>query len=403
MGKPIFRPADILIPKAADMHAWSVIACDQFTSEREYWDRVRALVGNRPSTLNMIVPEAHLNDEPALDAARRAGEAMEDYLAGDIFTLLRDSYIYVERSVSGGVRKGVVGMVDLEEYNFQYGAKTPVCSSERTVAERLPARMLIRDCAALELPHSLLLIDDKERSVIEPIAKMRASLPIVYDFDLMEGGGHITGRLIEGERARELSARFDALSGDPKFIVGDGNHSLAAAKELWNKLRAGLSPEEIENHPARFALCEAGNVYDDGIRFEPIHRIMFGVDPWKLYDEMRDKLLSPDGREVTIVIGGEKVGRMRLKGKSFGKMVDIMQDMLEEYESVYEGTLDYIHDEESLIALTKAEESLGILMPTIEKCDLFETVARDGVFPKKSFSIGHARDKRYYLECRKIR
>ncbi|MBQ4426305.1 MAG: DUF1015 domain-containing protein [Oscillospiraceae bacterium] len=403
MENSIFRPADILIPKAADMRAWSVIACDQFTSEREYWDRVRSLVGDSPSTLNMIVPEAHLSDEPALDAARRASAAMEEYLAGDIFTLFRDSYIYVERTVTGGVRKGVVGMIDLEKYNFQYDAKTPVRSSERTVAERLPARMLIRDCAALELPHSLLLINDKEKSVIEPFGEKRASLPVVYDFDLMEGGGHITGRLIEGEAARELSERFDSLPGDLKFIVGDGNHSLAAAKELWNKLRAGLSPEEIENHPARFALCEVNNVYDNGIRFEPIHRIMFGIDPWKLYDEMREKLESPDGREVTVVIGGERVGKVRLKGRSFGKMVDIMQEVLEEYESVYEGTLDYIHDEESLIALTEAEESLGILMPTIEKRDLFETVSRDGVFPKKSFSIGHARDKRYYLECRKIR
>ena len=403
MENSIFRPADILIPKAADMRAWSVIACDQFTSEREYWDRVRSLVGESPSTLNMIVPEAHLSDEPALDAARRASAAMEEYLAGDIFTLFRDSYIYVERTVTGGVRKGVVGMIDLEKYNFQYDAKTPVRSSERTVAERLPARMLIRDCAALELPHSLLLINDKEKSVIEPLGEKRASLPVVYDFDLMEGGGHITGRLIEGEAARELSERFDSLPGYPKFIVGDGNHSLAAAKELWNKLRAGLSPEEIGNHPARFALCEVNNVYDNGIRFEPIHRIMFGIDPWKLYDEMREKLESPDGREVTVVIGGERVGKVRLKGRSFGKMVDIMQEVLEEYESVYEGTLDYIHDEESLIALTEAEESLGILMPTIEKRDLFETVSRDGVFPKKSFSIGHARDKRYYLECRKIR
>lgn len=403
MADSIFRPADILIPKSADLSVWSVIACDQFTSEREYWDRVREKVGTSPSTLNMIVPEAHLNDEPPLDAARRANEAMEEYLEGGLFTVLRDSYIYVEREVSEGVRRGVVGMIDLEAYNFQYGAKTPVRSSERTVAERLPARMLVRDEAALELPHSLLLIDDEAKTVIEPLAKESERLPVVYDFRLMEGGGRITGRLVAGEDADALRARFDALSGDPKFIVGDGNHSLAAAKELWNKLSASLSPEEAANHPARFALCEVNNVYDPGVKLHPIHRIMFGVDPRRLMEEMYEKLQSPDGREVTLVIGGEKVGRLRLRGKSFGRMVDIMQDVLEEFESDYEGTLDYIHDGESLIRLTETEESLGILMPTIEKKDLFETVARDGVFPKKSFSIGHARDKRYYLECRKIK
>lgn len=403
MENSIFRPAEILIPEVSDMRAWSVIACDQFTSEREYWDRVRRIVGEEPSTLNMIVPEAHLNDEPALDAARRANAAMEEYIERDVFTALRDAYIYVEREVSGGVRRGVVGMVDLEHYNFQYGAKTPVRASERTVAERLPARMLIRDSAVLELPHSLLLIDDKERSVIEPLSEKKNSLNKIYDFDLMEGGGHICGWLIQNENAELLREKFDALEGDIKFIVGDGNHSLAAAKELWNKIKLTLTPEEQINHPARFALCEVNNVYDDGIRFEPIHRIMFGVDPWKLYDLMREKLESPEGREITVVIGGKRIGKMRLKGKSFGKMVDIMQDVLEEYESVYEGTLDYIHDEDSLINLTLSEESLGILMPTIEKSDLFESVAQFGVFPKKSFSIGHARDKRYYLECRRIK
>lgn len=385
------------------MEKWSVIACDQFTSEREYWDRVGERVGTEPSTLRMIMPEAYLNDVPALDMAETTNRAMAEYLDGGVFERLPASFVYVERHTSKGVRHGVVGMIDLEAYDFTYGSKSPVRASERTVAERLPARMLIREKARLELPHTIVLIDDPEKLVIEPLRKIKDSFRKLYDFELMEGGGRIEGRLIEGEAALELEESFRVLSErELSYVIGDGNHSMAAAKELWNKIKTGLTEAEAETHPARFFLCEVVNVYDEGIVFEPIHRIVFNVDPDKLIELVKEKLEIPGGREVVLCSGGKKRGSVYLRGRSFGNMVEALQDILDEYASVYEGTVDYIHDEESLLKLTEEEGSVGFLMPVIGKEDLFATVMREGLWPKKSFSVGSARDKRYYLEAREI-
>lgn len=404
MLEGIFRPSEILVPEGLDMEAWSVIACDQFTSEPEYWDRVKARTEGIPSTFHMIMPEAYLNEVPAVHMAQMTSEAMERYLNGEVFRTLPQSYIYVEREVTGGaIRRGIVGMLDLEAYDFLRGSETPVRASERTVAERLPARTLIREGAALELPHTLVLIDDPERNIIEPLTDEEKGEPL-YDFDLMEGGGHIKGWQIAGERAERLEKAFDKLTErELAYVIGDGNHSLAAAKELWNKIRAGLTEEERETHPARFALCEVENVYDEGVVFEPIHRIIFNAEPEKLLELMRHKLESPEGRAVVPVVGGERREAIHVRGRSFGAMIDAMQDVLEEYESDYECLIDYIHDDESLISLTSEEGAVGFMMPVMDKSELFNTVLKHGVFPKKSFSIGHAKDKRYYLECRRIK
>ena len=405
MPKAAFRTADILLPKTPDLTDWSVIACDQFTSEPEYWDRVDAKVAGKLSTYHMILPEAYLDRVSPLQMADSANAAMRQCLDANVFEELSDSYVYVERHVTGGVRRGLVGALDLDAYDYSPRSVSPVRASERTVADRLPPRMKIRENAPLELPHIMVLMDDPDRSVIEPLHGRVHALRKIYDFDLMEDGGHITGWQVTGEEARAVDAALSAIAQrDVQIVIGDGNHSLAAAKELWNRLKSTLTPEEAEKHPARYALVELNNVYDPAITFEPIHRVVFGVDTEKLLELMEQKLSIPDGREIEYVIGGRVAGKMRLRGRSFGGMIEMLQSFIEEYAAMSDaGEVDYIHDEESLLKLTESPGSIGFLLPSMDKSDLFRTVISDGVFPKKSFSIGHARDKRYYLECRKIK
>ncbi len=404
MGKSAFVPADILVPDITDMEDWSVVACDQFTSEREYWDRVSLRTEGKLSTMHMIFPEAYLEDRSALDAAQDTNAVMEHYLESNIFRTLSDSFVYVEREVSGGVRKGLVGALDLEYYDYRPGSDAPVRASERTVAERLPARMLIRESAPLELPHAMVLIDDAEKSVIEPLHKRTDSLEKLYDFELMEGGGRIRGWQVPPDKSGPTLQALEELAGrDIQMIVGDGNHSLAAAKELWNRLRQNLTPECAAVHPARYALVELNNVYDPGVCFEPIHRIVFNLEPEKLLEVFREKLVVPGGREIECVVDGRVREKLPVRGRSFGDMVDSLQSFLEEYAVMVDGTMDYIHDRDALLRLTRETGSIGFLLPAMEKSEFFESVACQGIFPKKSFSIGHARDKRYYLECRRIR
>ncbi len=405
MSEPAFRPADILLPVTADMTDWSVIACDQFTSERAYWDRVEKRCADKLSTYHMILPEAYLGSVSPLDMAERANAAMRGCLEADVFETLPDSYVYVERHVTGGVRRGLVGALDLDAYDYSPRSVSPVRASERTVADRLPPRMKIRENAPLELPHIMVLIDDPDLSVVEPLHARVHSMRKLYDFDLMEGGGHIAGWQVTGEEALRVDAAFRKLCDrDVQIVVGDGNHSLAAAKELWNRTKASLTPEEAARHPARYALVELNNVYDPGIIFQPIHRVVFDVDTEKLLEFMRQKLEIPGGREIEVAVSGEKRGKMRIRGKTFGTMIETLQSFLEEYAAlVGAGEVDYIHDEASLLKLTEEPDTVGFLLPSMDKSELFRTVIQDGVFPKKSFSIGHARDKRYYLECRKIK
>lgn len=405
MSEPAFKPADILLPLTEDMTDWSVIACDQFTSEPKYWDRVASRCADKLSTFHMILPEAYLGAVSPLDFAGQANEAMRGCLEANVFETLRDSYVYVERHVTGGVRRGLVGVIDLDAYDYSPLSASPIRASERTVADRLPPRIKIRENAPLELPHIMVLIDDPDMGVVEPLRQRTHKLRKLYDFDLMENGGHITGWQVTGEEAQRVNRDFERLSERPvQIVIGDGNHSLAAAKELWNRIKPALTPEARENHPARYALVELNNVYDPGIVFEPIHRVVFGVDTEKLIEQLERKLAIPDGREIEYVVGGKRAGKLRIRGKSFGGMIEVLQSFIEEYAAmVGGGEVDYIHDEESLLKLTEEPDTVGFLLPAMDKSELFSTVISDGVFPKKSFSIGHARDKRYYLECRRIK
>ena len=404
MYKSAFVPADILIPATADMRDWSVIACDQFTAEHGYWDKVRDATSGKLSTFHMIIPEAYLNDAPVMNMAASAESVMESYLSAGIFETLKNTFVYVERNVTGGVRHGLVGALDLDAYDYSRNSNSLVRASERTVVERLPARMLTRERAPLELPHVMVLIDDPGKTVIEPLRRKTSSMKKLYDFDLMEDGGRIRGYQVPDHMIPDIMNALDVLSErGVQIVVGDGNHSLAAAKELWEKTKKGLTQEEAAVHPARYALVELNNVYDQGIIFEPIHRVAFNVCPPRLLEMMKEKICCDDGREIEYVINGKKSGRLRIRGKSFGSMIEQLQNFLEEYAAAVDGTIDYIHDEDALFRVTKENDSIGFLLHAMDKADLFKTVISDGIFPQKAFSIGHARDKRYYLECRKIK
>jgi uncharacterized protein (DUF1015 family) len=280
MKKSIFSKADILIPHGVPFENWSVIACDQFSSELEYWERVRERVGDDPSTLNMIIPEAYLNDISIDTEVKRISDEMSRYIEQEIFQKIEDSFIFVERTLSDGlIRRGLVGVIDLEEYSFT-GETASILASEGTVLDRLPARISVRSVADLELPHAIAFINDLDMSVIEPLIGLEKELPVLYDFDLMEDGGHIKGMRVNGNHANDILTALAELEAkcDPLIIIGDGNHSLAAAKVYWDEIKQGLSTEERMNHPASKALLEINNVYDPAIIIEAIHRVVFDVD-----------------------------------------------------------------------------------------------------------------------------
>ena len=386
------------------MEAWSVIACDQFSSEKEYWERVSKIVGDKPSTLNMIIPEAYLEEIDEEKEIGKISSAMKKYLDSDIFREYTDSLVYVERTQPDGrIRKGIVGAVDLDEYDFT-GVTAAIRASEGTVLDRLPPRIRVRKAASLELPHIITFIDDVNETVVEPLAKIAANLPLLYDFDLMEGGGHIKGMLVKGDEAENVMKAMRALheKNDMLMIMGDGNHSLAAAKVYWDELKQNLNESEKEHHPARRALVELNNVYDPAISFEAIHRVLFNIDPEKFIKDFESAV--PGGTDYVIhwssKTGGGEIG---VKADCIGDMLTIMQDFIDDYIKDTESVVDYIHGEDSTVTLSKGDRCVGLILPAMCKSDFFETVEKSGVFPRKSFSVGHAQDKRYYLECKKIK
>ena len=385
------------------MEAWSVIACDQFSSEKDYWERVRALVGDRPSTLKMIIPEAYLEDIDEKAQTQKIDETMREYLNSDVLSLAQNSFVYIERTLSDGrVRKGLLGVVDLEEYDFT-GKAAAIAASEGTALDRLPPRVAVRRVASLELPHIITFIDDKEKTVIEPLSEIKDTLLTLYDFKLMEGGGHIIGKQVMGERAQKV---MDALSSlheknDVLMIMGDGNHSLAAAKVYWDEMKQNLSESEREEHVARRALVEMSNVYDTAIDFEAIHRVIFNVDTDIFIKEFTKTM--PVGNDYMIKwIVAEKSEEIGVASECIGDVYALMQDFVDEFVERNGGVIDYIHGDDVTKSLAKKEGTVGLILPAMDKSEFFETVAKRGVFPRKSFSVGHAQDKRYYLECRAI-
>ena len=410
-----FVPADILLPKVSDMSKWAVIACDQFTSDAAYWERVRKNAEGAPSTINLILPEAELGTAQEAAHTKLINETMADYLRRDIFTTCPHSLVYIERTLeNGSIRPGLIGAVDLDAYDYATGSSSAIRATERTVVERIPPRQRVRRDAPIELPHILMLCDDHDKVLIEPIGAKKDGLKKLYDFDLMEDGGHITGWLVEGDEVKAFEDRLAAysaavgekyqdLNGVPMvFAVGDGNHSLATAKSCYEELKRNHPGVDLSQHPARFALVELENIHDPAQVFEPIHRIVAKTDPEKLLAALERDACADGGFPVKWFIG-DKSGVVSLDKAKSQLAVGVLQGFLDAYLKENPGEIDYIHDDDALISLAKQPDSIGFLLPAMEKSQLFRGVIADGILPRKTFSMGHAREKRYYLEGRKIK
>lgn len=393
----VFTPADILLPRVDDMTKWSCIACDQFTAEPEYWREAERIVGSEPSTLRLMLPEAWLGVRDSAAETRKIYAAMKDYVNRGIFRTVEQSFIYVERTLpSGAVRRGLVGKLDLECYDWAPGSATPVRATEGTVESRLPARVEVRRGATLEMPHIMVFIDDPENAVIPSAAGGEA----LYDFELMLGGGRIRGSRVTGEAAERLTAALEAPEGSVRFAMGDGNHSLAAAKRCWEQIKRNLPESELETYPARYSLAEIVNIHDEAVTFEPIHRVLLETVPRGFIEEAAARLPRGKGQAVTLLAGRRE---MEIEtGMPLGALVALVDELLGDWRREHGGEPDYIHGDEEARALGGKPSSVGVLLPRLEKAELFPYITEHGPYPKKSFSIGHARDKRYYLECRAI-
>ena len=413
-----YKSADILLPDFSSVNAkkWAVVACDQFTSEPHYWEAAAKEIGDAPSTLNMILPEVYLAETeeriPVINAT------MEKYFS-ELLISHPDSMVYVERVQSDStVRRGIVMAIDLEAYDFKKGASSLIRATEATVIERIPPRVAIRKDAPIELPHVMLLIDDPDKTVIEPLSTENCP-EVAYDTELMLGGGSIVGRFLSEDAKASVSSALDALItpaamekryGDAGlapllFAVGDGNHSLATAKTIYENLKASIGDAAL-THPARYALIEVVNIHDEAMKFEPIYRVAFDVNPTDLISEL-DKYLSTlsgdaDAQEIEYICS-DKSGTLTAEHPVRQLTVGTLQDFLDAYVTSHKGaSVDYIHGEGSVKSLV-SETSVGFIFSGMSKSELFKTVIYDGALPRKTFSMGHAEDKRYYLECRKIK
>ncbi len=412
----IFRPACFFLPKETPMEKWAVIACDQFTSQMEYWQEAEALVGDAPSALRLILPEAFLGEGE--ERIGRIHQAMKDYEAGDVFRALPEGYVYVERTLkNGSVRHGLVGVIDLEAYDYRAAADSPIRATEQTVVERIPPRQKVRRGAELELSHVLLLCDDAESALLAPFEQEKAGLPLLYEAELMQGGGHIAGWQVTGEAAAAFGRRLDAYCEEKTrrfeergqapllFAVGDGNHSLASAKAHWEQVKQTLAADGLEKHPARYAMVELTNLHDTSLVFEPIHRLMKNVRADELLAALSPVLTDrPEGEGVPltcVTAGKTDVRWLKLTGGELP--VAALQRALDQYLSGHsEAGIDYIHGEEALAALAAGEDTVGFLLSPMDKKDLFPGIVSGGVLPRKTFSMGHAEEKRYYIEARRI-
>lgn len=416
-----FKKANILLPKDADMHKWSVVACDQYTSEPKYWEEVENIVGDAPSTLKITLPEIYLERENVSERIQKINDEMDNLLNTNFFKTLSNSLVYLERTCSDGkVRKGIVGMVDLEDYSYEKGSQTLIRATEGTVLERIPPRVRVRENAKLELPHVMLLIDDEKKEIIEGLTDKVSSEDLVYDFDLMQNGGHIKGYKIPDNLTDAVFAGLEKLAdkdnfeakynvkdkGVLLFSVGDGNHSLATAKACYENLKKVLPKEEYENHPARYALVEVVNLHSDALEFEPIHRVVFGVEPEKMIKEFKKfydiSTTAGEGQRIEYVYKDHSE-TLYIKNPKSNLAVGSLQIFIDEYIKSNGGKVDYIHGDDVIKKLGSEPGNIGFLLPNMKKTDLFKTVILDGALPRKTFSMGHSYDKRYYLEARKIK
>ncbi len=430
--KKILSELGLIIPKImlpdskCQLEKWAVVACDQYTSERGYWEKVEDLTKGNPSTYNIIFPEVYLEDGDSDNRINTINSNMDNYIKSGTLNELEDCFILVDRKTSHTPsRKGLMVALDLECYNYTKGSCTFIRATEGTVIERLPPRIKIRQNAPIELPHIMVLIDDPDKKVIEPLAQKADKLEKLYDFELMMDGGHIKGYSVTDED--DLSSIAEGLSQladldnfrkkygleDQKdvllFAVGDGNHSLASAKGHWENVKTCLSFEEQQNHPARYALVELVNVHDEGLVFEPIHRVLFNVDAKNLLTEFsayyKNNSDSRDSKpHVFKYITSDGSGEIQINNPVNNLEVGTLQAFLDYYIKEHpQVKIDYIHGEDVVTRLGSEPGNIGFYLPSMNKTDLFKTVILDGALPRKTFSMGEAEEKRFYLECRKIK
>ncbi|MCI8678302.1 MAG: DUF1015 domain-containing protein [Lawsonibacter sp.] len=411
-----FQPANILLPRDCDLSLWSVVACDQYTSRPEYWQRVENRVGRAPSALRLILPESCLEGPSVETDIMEINNTMSRYLREGRFQEHPDALIYVERTLSGGyVRRGLVGMVDLEQYDYEAGSRAAVRATEGVVMSRIPPRVAVRKNAPIELPHALLLTDCQD--IIPPLSGETEGMELLYDFDLMEGGGHLKGWLLTREQ-QERTARAirkwkewaDRERDGLLFLVGDGNHSLATAKECYERRKGLTDPAQWPELPSRYALCELVNFYDGSVELEPIHRVVFGAKPEELLDALLEYYTSAvqgggEGHTISFAVNRWSQGEVTVREPSAQLPVDTLQRFLDDYIAAHpRARIDYIHGAEEAKALAQErEDAVAFLLPPPDWTELFDAIVRDGVLPRKTFSIGQAQDKRFYLEARKIR
>ncbi len=398
---------NIMLPKDADMRYFATIACDQFTSEPDYWNELEKFVGGNPSTLNMVLPEIYL-DGTEDKRIEKINENIKNNLKNGVFKTLEKGFVLTIRSTPYVEKRiGLVGAVDLENYEYSKKNNALIRATEGTIEERIPPRLKIRKNAQVEFPHVMVLFDDEKREITEKLYERKDTLEKLYDFDLNMNGGHIEGYFVADYEG--VLASFEKLLDSDRliakygtndlfaFAVGDGNHSLATAKTHWNKVKETLSDCEKENHPARYALVEFVNVYDEGIYFEPIFRFISGVDREKFIAELTSKV-----NFACEIIDGEK--KIEIKGeKNIPSAIISVDEFIREYIAKNGGIVDYVHGVDNLTNLVKAkEDTVGVLFEKLDKSELFKYVSKTGAFPRKTFSMGEGIEKRYYLEGRKI-
>lgn len=414
-----FKAGNILIPKNVDMHKWSVVACDQYTSEPKYWEEVESIVGDAPSTLRITLPEIYLNDANVEERIKKINETMTEYLNEDIFTNLDDSMIYLERTQSDGkVREGIIGIVDLEDYSYEKGSQTLIRATEKTVIERIPPRMKVRENASLELPHIMILIDDEKKNIIESLKNKVTTQDIVYDFDLMQNGGHIKGYKLNQNIQNKIISGLETLAdkdyfenkynvtdkGVLLFAMGDGNHSLATAKACYEKIKETMGDAALES-PARYALVELVNLHSSALEFEAIHRVIFDTDVTDLIKNLYEYYnINEEGNGQKFELITKDMDKvLYIENPKSNIAVGSIQMFLDDYLLSHKGNIDYIHGDDVTKDFGSKEGNVGIIFDAMAKEDLFKTVILDGALPRKTFSMGHSYDKRFYLEARKIK
>lgn len=416
-----FHAADILLPKDVDMEKWAVIACDQFTAEPEYWAETKQITEGAVTALDLILPEVYLNEKDVDERIAKIHANMFGYLDTEVFEEYKDALIYIERVQTDGiVRAGIVGAIDLEQYDYTKGSTSQVRATEATVVERIPPRVKVRKSAPVELPHIMILIDDEKKQVIEPIAGMKDSLKKLYGFDLMQGGGRIDAWLLDSLAQEAVFGELDKLADRNAFnrrygltdaeplvyAMGDGNHSLATAKAFYEQLKAENPDKDMSRHPARYALAEIVNLHSPALNFEAIHRIVTGVDEGKLIADITEALgLSEgktDGKQSFAIVNNSETKWYTIANGSSKLTVGTVQNFLDKWVNDNGAEIDYIHGTDVVERLAAADGAVGFVLPDMSKQELFPTVIADGALPRKTFSMGHARDKRYYVEARKI-